>query len=46
MAKAKLYWRIKKNGKWTWQPCHVEEEFDFKYEDGSLKTRYVVEALE
>jgi hypothetical protein len=20
---AKLYWRIKKNGKWTWQPANV-----------------------
>ena len=20
---AKLYWRIKKNGKWTWQPAKV-----------------------
>ena len=20
---AKLYWRIKKNGKWTWQPAEV-----------------------
>jgi len=19
----KLYWRIKKNGKWTWRPAHV-----------------------
>ena len=19
---AKLYWRIKKDGKWTWQPAH------------------------
>lgn len=20
----KLYWRIKKDGKWTWTPAHVE----------------------
>jgi len=22
---AKLYWRIKKNGKWTWKPAQVTE---------------------
>ena len=21
----KLYWRVKKNGKWTWTPAHVFE---------------------
>lgn len=26
---AKLYWRIKKNGKWTWQPAVV-----LRFEDG------------
>jgi len=31
---AKLYWRIKKNGKWTWRPCskqfldHIEPILD------------------
>ena len=20
---AKLYWRVKRNGKWTWQPANV-----------------------
>jgi len=24
---AKLYWRIKKNGKWTWKPVHVDDPF-------------------
>ena len=23
MANGKLYWRIKKNGKWTWKPAQV-----------------------
>ncbi len=23
---AKLYWRVKKNGKWTWQPANVHEQ--------------------
>jgi hypothetical protein len=22
---AKLYWRLKKNGKWTWKPVRVTE---------------------
>ena len=22
----KLYWRVKKNGKWTWQPAQLAEE--------------------
>ncbi len=21
----KLYWRIKKDGKWTWRPCSIME---------------------
>jgi len=25
MAKAKLYWRIKKNGKWTWKAATILE---------------------
>ena len=32
----KLYWRIKKNGKWTWKPAKVLEEYDrftLQYED-------------
>jgi len=23
---AKLYWRVKKNGKWTWRPATVIDE--------------------
>ena len=23
---AKLYWRVKLNGKWTWRPAHVHEK--------------------
>ena len=23
---AKLYWRIKKNGRWTWQPAEYHDE--------------------
>ena len=23
---AKLYWRIKKNGKWTWRPAQTMDE--------------------
>jgi len=43
---AKLYWRVKRDGKWTWQSAIVEETFDFKYSDGSIKQRLVVEELE
>ena len=25
---AKLYWRIKKNGKWTWRKAAVADEID------------------
>ncbi len=32
---AKLYWRVKKNGKWTWTPADVS----VVYEDG---TQFVV----
>ena len=24
---AKLYWRVKKNDKWTWQPVRVDGEY-------------------
>jgi len=24
---AKLYWRIKKNGKWTWRPLRCTDKF-------------------
>ena len=24
---AKLYWRVKLEGKWTWRPLHVEDHF-------------------
>lgn len=24
---AKLYWRVKLNGKWTWRPCILDAEF-------------------
>lgn len=24
---AKLYWRIKKNGKWTWRPLRCADKF-------------------
>ncbi len=24
---AKLYWRIKKNGKWTWKPVKILDQF-------------------
>jgi len=25
---AKLYWRIKREGKWTWKAVSIETEFD------------------
>ena len=25
---AKLYWRLKVNGKWTWRPVTIDTEFD------------------
>jgi len=27
---ARLYWRVKKNGKWTWRPLVLTSEFDKK----------------
>jgi len=24
---AKLYWRVKRNGKWTWRPAQVLHEY-------------------
>jgi len=35
----KLYWRIKKDGSWTWKPAQVELHWD---ENGSY---YVVRAI-
>ena len=46
LSMAKLYWRIKKNGKWTWTPAHVQETFPFKHMNGLIKQRYVVEEFE
>ncbi len=25
---AKLYWRVKKDGKWTWKPLKVSSKFE------------------
>ena len=27
---AKLYWRVKKNGKWTWRPAQVLEKTTYR----------------
>ena len=26
---AKLYWRVKQNGKWTWTPAEVQDHNDY-----------------
>jgi hypothetical protein len=43
---AKLYWRVKRAGKWTWRPAHVQETFAFKHMNGKTKQRFVVEEEE
>lgn len=30
----KLYWRLKKNGKWTWKPVNNESILSFVRESG------------
>lgn len=29
---AKLYWRIKKNGRWTWTPAQMIEDYGNEFE--------------
>ena len=42
---AKLYWRVKLNGKWTWRPLIVKSEFEQKLID-NMKQRFHVEEEE
>lgn len=39
---AKLYWRVKLNGKWTWRPADVI----FESEDGWIQVECIMEEEE
>lgn len=44
---AKLYWRVKKNRKWTWQPAEIMVSHLNDDEDGTLPYKsYEVRELE
>ena len=36
----KLYWRIKKDGKWTWSPVKVDRVIPTKWDDKQLYLLY------
>jgi len=42
----KLYWRLKKKGKWTWTPAEVMDRIEFVNEHGVKRTEVYVLQLE
>jgi len=43
---AKLYWRIKKNGKWTWTAAEVLDKIEHVDGQGVKRTEVYVHQLE
>ena len=43
---AKLYWRVKRNGKWTWTPAEVLDKIEFVNDAGIMRTEVYVHQLE
>ena len=43
---AKLYWRLKVNGKWSWRPAVLEDVITHVDSFGNQRKEYVVQELE
>ncbi len=40
---AKLYWRVKKDGKWTWKPAKVQVQWNEEFQKEMIEVQLLEE---